>query len=211
LVDEYSEITDILKEIRKRITCKNVFISGAYEKDETGLYSELVSRLSCWLIEQNYKIYTGYGKNLGADVVAGAFAGCIKSSENKKFNENVFIFPFPYKSEMSPKKRAEYYRELRKYAILNTNVTILINGVKEVDSKEVVSNGCVEEAEIPLEQGNLVIPIACTGGAAEEVWNKINSEVGGEYSLSSAFQSFNREMTTDDIIQTIQEILNTFN
>ncbi len=208
LVKEYSEITEMLKEIRHRIYAKNVYISGAYEEDGSNI-SEYARRISKWLISEGYKIYTGYGKNLGADIVSGGFEGCTIIDQNKaakKFNENVFLFPFPYKQDMTADERKTFYTQLRKNALLNTHITIVINGTKKENGSIINSPGCIEEAHLSLEQGNLVIPIEVTGGAALEIWDEINKS-GTNYSTSAEFQLLKTGTTDDEVIAAVKKII----
>ncbi|MEG1725846.1 MAG: SIR2 family protein [Anaerovoracaceae bacterium] len=208
LVKEYSEITEMLKEIRHRIYAKNVYISGAYEEDGSNI-SEYARQISKWLTSEGYKIYTGYGKNLGADIVAGGFDGCTTIDQNtapKKFNETVFLFPFPYKQDMTPEERKAFYTQLRKNALLNTHITIVINGTKKENGVITNSPGCIEEADLSLKQGNLVIPIEVTGGAASEIWNEINKS-GSDYSTLAEFQALRGGTTFDDVIVAIKKII----
>lgn len=208
LVKDYSEITEMLKQIRHRIYEKNVYISGAYEEDCSNT-SEYARQISKWLISEGYKIYTGYGKNLGADIVSGGFEGCTIINQNaatKKFNENVFLYPFPYKQDMTSDERKAFYTQLRKNALLNTHITIVINGTKKENDSIINSPGCIEEAQLSLEQGNLVIPIAKTGGAAAEVWDKIN-KLDCNYSISAEFQALKSGATLDDVISAVKRIV----
>jgi hypothetical protein len=170
----------MLAMIRHNIYAKNVFVSGAYEEDikfaDTSV-GELTRNLCQRLIENDYKIYTGYGKNLGADIVAGAFGGCTTVDDStskevalKRFEDLVHLFPFPYKKDMEADTRKAFYTELRKNAIANTSITIAINGTKRVNDKLIASDGSLEEVHIAAEQGNKIIPIAITGGAANQIW-----------------------------------------
>lgn len=93
---------------------KNILISGAFENEskkssEIGKFAET---LSTWLMTQNCKIFTGYGKNLGKNIVSGSFSGCKLRTNEKSalqtlpvvsvsqrvtnnFSSRVFLFPFP--------------------------------------------------------------------------------------------------------------------
>lgn len=211
LVRDYSEITGMLEKMRHCVYEKNVYISGAYEEDSLNA-SEYARRISRWLISEGYRIYTGYGKNLGADIVSGGFEGCIINDQNtaaKKFNENVFLFPFPYKQDMPEDERKAFYTQLRKNALLNTHITIVINGTKTENRSAINSPGCIEEAHLSLEQGNLVIPIAVSGGAASEIWDTI-SKFDNEYSTSPEFQALKSGETIDEVIDAVKKIINYF-
>lgn len=189
LVDDFAEITDILKEIRHRISARQVFMSGAFEDDTPGDSSKYAHDIAKWLIENGYRIHTGYGKNVGAEIVAGAFSACEKSKTKiKDFNGAVFLYPFPYQKSKTDDERKAVYTELRESAILRTHITIIINGTKKKSKKSVVvSDGVLEEGHLSITQGNIVIPIAVTGGAARQLWIEIN-DTKSEFSKSADFQ-----------------------
>lgn len=213
LVHDYSEVTDMLKEIRHRIFSKNVYISGAYEADnpqatEFAKYGQYISR---WLISQGYKVFTGYGKNLGAEIVSGSFEGCTITDNKtaaKKFNENVFLFPFPYQTDIDPDARKQLYSELRKNSILNTHITIVINGTNNQTPTGALQNspGVLEEAQISIDQGNLVIPIATTGGSAAEIWDNV-CMLGSPLSLTPKFQTLKNSTRFDEVFEAIKALI----
>lgn len=210
LVDGYAEITEMLSEIRHRICAKNVFISGAFEADEANKESTQFARnIAKWLTENGYYIHTGYGKNVGAEIVAGAFDACEKSkSKIKKFNGSVFLYPFPYKKTMSVEEKKAVYTELRENAIRKTHITVVINGTKKPpkQSTVVVSDGVLEEGRLSLMQGNVVIPIAATGGAAEQLWKEI-CDTHSDYSKSSDFQALSTSTTFDEIMSAVKNLI----
>lgn len=211
LVDNFLEITSMLKEIRHRISSKNVFISGAFEEDSSGTYAKYAHDISKWLIEKGYHIHTGYGKNVGAEIVAGAFSACEKSKTKiKNFNRSVFLYPFPYQKIMNEDERKIAYTELRKNAILRTHITIIINGTKKKTKRSslVVSDGVLEEGRLSLDQGNIVIPLAVTGGAASELWDDINNSKSS-YSQTADFQALSRGTTFEAVFEAVKKIVKT--
>jgi hypothetical protein len=204
LVDDFAEITEMLKAIRHRISAKKVFISGAFEEDKSGTCAKYAYGISKWLIENGYQIHTGYGKNVGTEIVAGAFSACEKSrTKIKDFNRSVFLYPFPYQKAMSDDERKETYTELRKNAILRTHITIIINGTKKQTKhfNPVVSDGVLEEWRLSVEQGNIVIPIAVFEGAARQMWTEMN-ESNSDYSHTDDFQALAAADSTFDMIMT---------
>lgn len=212
LVDDFSEITEMLRDIRHRISAKNVFISGAFEScsdsNESAKYAREIAK---WLIINGFHIYTGYGKNVGTEIVAGAFEGCTKSDSKaivKKFNENVFLFPFPFQMTMPDDERKILYTQLRKNAILNTHITIVINGTKSQAQTKSLQNspGVLEEAKISIAQGNTVIPIAVTGGAAKQLWEEMN-ETEKEYVKTKDFQTLSTGETFESVFAAVKRIV----
>ena len=209
LVNDFGEITDMLKEIRHRISAKQVFISGAFEDDPSGILSKYAHNIAKWLIENGYRIHTGYGKNVGAEIVAGAFSACEKSKTKiKDFNSSVFLYPFPYKKSMTDDERRTAYSELRESAILRTHITIIINGTKMQSKKAVpiVSNGVLEEGYLSIAQGNVVIPIAVTEGAARQLWTEIN-DTKSEFSITTDFQALSSGCSFIDVFQAVVNII----
>lgn len=209
LIDDFAEITDMLKAVRHRISAKQVFISGAFEEDSSGELSKYVRDISKWLIENGYRIHTGYGKNVGAEIVAGAFTACEKSKTKiKDFNSSVFLYPFPYHKAMSEEDRKATYTELRKNAISRTHITIIINGTKKITKRPspVISGGVLEEGHLSIEQGNLVIPIAVTNGAARQLWSEIN-DTQNDYSQTSDFQLLSSGASFATVIEAVKRII----
>lgn len=209
LVEDFSEITDMLKAIRHRISAKQVFISGAFEEDGGGVYAKYARDISKWLIESGYRIHTGYGKNVGAEIVAGAFSACENSKTKiKDFNGSVFLYPFPYQKAMSNDERKAAYTELRKNAILKTHITIIINGTKmpPKHSTLVVSDGVLEEGRLSIEHGNIVVPIAVTEGAARQLWAEI-SDTKSAYSETDDFKTLSTGTTYEAVFEAVKKII----
>lgn len=212
LVDDHSEILDILSEIRRRVYIKNVLISGAYEDDTLNkdILDRFSTTLSTWLIERGFHIFSGFGKNLGGTVVKGAFDGCTLGG-GKEFNKYVRLFPFPYNVEMSEEERIRLYTHLRENMIANTQITILICGEKKNKNNNTIqSPGVIEEFNISRKQGNLIIPIAISGGAAKFIWTELKSS-GYDFIPASDFDMLNQSWDNyDKIFATVQKIINTY-
>lgn len=210
LVDNFSEITEILREVRHQISAKQVFISGAFEADESNKeFAKYAREISKWLIENGYHIHTGYGKSVGAEIVAGAFDACEKSKTRiNTFNRSVFLYPFPYIKGMSDDERKSTYTELRKNAILKTHITIIINGTKKITkhSTMTVSDGVVEEGHLSIDQGNVVIPISVTGGAANQLWTEIMS-TKSDYAQTADFQTLSTGTTFESVFEAIKRLV----
>lgn len=231
LVDDYEQITDILKEIVSIVYGKNVLISGAFEK-ETANNEEIrrfTENLAIWLIKNNYKIFTGYGKNLGQHIIAGAFEGCklrtideqnmlesvpdivsVNQRVVNNFNGRVFLFPFPYDVSMSKDEREGLYHRLRQNMIASTQITIIIGGEKYKNGKDISdglinSQGVIEEFEISNEQGNYILPVSITGGAAKKIMD--NLELQNDFYGSKAFNTLKYVKNFDEALKAVQELL----
>lgn len=174
-VNSYKETDDILEAIRKQVNSKNVLISGALEKESDHYQSvcDLAEKLSRKLINTGYRIFTGFGKELGSYVINGAFEGC--TEKGCDFNDSVKVFPFPYNANFSIEKRQEQYTKLRSNMIAPTCKTIILCGQKYDESNNLIdSTGVMEEYEISKKQGNQLIPILASGGSAKIIAEKEN-------------------------------------
>ncbi|MGL4335281.1 MAG: SIR2 family protein, partial [Turicibacter sp.] len=75
LINDYSEITAILKEIEFRFKKKTIFLSGSaevyspYQKQDA---IEFIHKLSRTLIENDYRIINGFGWGVGSSIINGA-------------------------------------------------------------------------------------------------------------------------------------------
>ena len=208
LVNSYDEIEGILQEIRFRIHLHDVFISGAYEESDPLSKLRIAPaavRLSQKLIENGYNIITGYGKNLGADIVTGAFQGCETAKTfPKNFNDHVFLFPFSYKTTKSS-KRDSLYTSIRENMIMRTRISVFISG-KQSNS---ISHGVLEEYRMSHDSGNLIIPLSTTGGEALQIWDLENRA----QSFSSKFEEFQKlktEINPDKMVELTMSMIDKF-
>ena len=212
LVDSYDEIESMLKEISLRVHLYDVLICGAYENSTRlaeNRITPIAEQLAEKLIISGYKIFTGYGKNLGSDIVSGAFKGCGNVDvAAKKFNDNVFLFPFPYKLSNNV-DRIKLYTGLRKNMIAKTQISIFICGEKDDGGVLVNSPGTMEEYELSQAQGNLIIPIATTGGAARAIWDDLNKK-DLKYSQNEFFQKLNKEINPATIVEIVLEMISEY-
>lgn len=208
-----TDIPQLLKRIRKIVYSKNVFISGACETndEQIDIYSQYARTISTWLVTKNFKIFSGYGNNIGAAVVSGVHDGCQVSKRHtiKKFNEQLTVCPFPYKNIHDESERKQIYTEIRQNTISKTQIVIIINGTKKQKRKTVISDGILEEYRIAKELGCLIIPIASTGGAAYEIWNEMRN-MDTAYTNSEDFLLLKEGEDFDGVYRAIQRIIETY-
>lgn len=92
--------------------------------------------------------------------------------------------------------------------IANTQITIIICGEKkDSEGKIIPSPGVIEEAELSRKQGNLIIPIAVTGGAAYIIWKDMTKIKNKGYKLQE-FNALNQTWKKyEEILYTVENIL----
>ena len=209
LVNSYDEIDEILEQVSLRVQLKNVLISGAYELSNSNAeirISPVANKLAEKLIQSGYKIITGYGNNLGSDIVTGAFRGCkISDNVSKDFNENVFLFPFPYKLSDSKTKNT-IYDDIRENMISKTRIAIFICGEKTENNSTINSPGTLKEYNISKSKGNLIIPLATTGAAARQIWDSEKKD-NTKSSEFDEFRELGQETNPDKIVDNVIKMI----
>ena len=216
LIDEYSEITDILNEVSKRLNQNNIFISGSAE--EYGDYTEmdaleLIRTLSQQLIAQDFNIISGFGLGVGSAVITGALQEIYMNK--KSVNEDrLLLRPFP-QGVVDNSTRQILWKKYREDMISRAGVSIFLFGNKLVDSKVVLANGMRSEYEIAVDKHNLIVPVGCTGYIAQEIWNEVNKDLSAYYtnvddSLIEAFAKLNHKSNNYDLVNNIISFIGLF-
>lgn len=82
--------------------------------------------------------------------------------------------------------------------ISRAGISIFVFGNKIDAGNIVIANGVLTEYETAVEQGNIIVPVGCTGYAAKEIWDKINDNIVEFYPrvdemVAKAFKSLNEK------------------
>lgn len=173
LIDDYSDITSILSELKMRNDRRTIYISGAaIEYKPWGIEDTktFIRELSSRLISQGYKIVTGYGLGVGSLVIAGALEQ-IYSDEDGVVSDQIIMRPFPIGADKTKVDTNRYRRDM----IKNTGISIFLLGNKEENGNIVESNGMDEEWNWSKEQGNLLIPVGCTGYKSKTYFDELTA------------------------------------
>lgn len=179
LVDEYSDITTILRAVEALYRKKTVFFSGSAE--EYGTWSrrdamDFVHNVAAKCIEANCRVVNGFGWGIGSAVINGALEAIYGKPE--KYSEaQLIVRPFPQQGENLPALWEQY----RQRMIGLAGVALFFFGNKREGENIVNANGIRREFEIALEHGLLPIPIAATGFMAEEIWKEISADTEKYY------------------------------
>lgn len=213
MIDEYEEITDILKEISRRLNNDNVFVSGSaaeygdYDEKEA---LEFIYQLSNRLIYEEYNIISGFGLGVGSSVITGALQEIYM--RRKTINENrLLLRPFPQGIE-NEDTRQELWKKYREDMISRAGISIFLFGNKLEDEKIVLANGMQSEFQIAKEQHNLIVPIGCTGYVAQEIWEEVNKDLTKYYNkvdenLKDTFALLNNKTDNDTLIDNVLKFL----
>ena len=175
LIDDYSEITEVLSAIQKKVLRSNIFISGAAkvydprtEKDTLSFVHKLSYRIS----SKGYKIVSGAGYGIGSAVINGA-TEYVFSTKYRHLDDALVLRPFPQVvtgTKSKDERNLEYRNEMMRHA----GIALFIFGNKDDEKGSwKLSNGMIEEFKVAIKQGVIPIPVGATGYTSEELWNKV--------------------------------------
>jgi len=204
LIDNYSEITEVLAAVQKKVLRTNIFISCAAKVYNPRTESEALSfvhNLSYRLSSKGYKIVSGVGYGIGSAVINGA-TEFVFSTKYRHLDDALVLRPFP-QVVTGTKSKDERNLEYRKEMMNHAGLALFIFGNKEDETGRcVTSNGMIEEFEVAIAQGVIPIPVGATGYASEELWNKVQGNPGLYYpinpELSDAIKQIGDKSLTDD-------------
>lgn len=208
-VDEYAEITDILRAIEKKVYMRNIFISGsANEYDgvwDKNSAERLAFELAKNLVAKGYKITSGFGLGIGSSVINGALEE-IYSSKYKHIDEHLCLRPFPQGiSDFG--RRKELYTKYRKDMIEQVGVSIFLFGNKMVNNNVVYADGCKEEFELAKAAGNVIIPVGSTGYMAKAILDEMKEDIDN-YPYLKGYESKLEETTNiNEIVELVLNML----
>lgn len=184
LVQQYSEVTEILRELRRRAVRRNVFVSGSAHDfaplGQTRLES-LARHLGAELIRHNCNLISGLGLGIGGAVAIGVLEELYRSPAPQLAERAVFR-PFP---QVAPSQGdlSDIWERYRQEMLASAGVAIFIAGNKLAqDSGEVVlANGSIREFQIAVARGAYPIPIGATGHVAEQLYGEVLSNMSKYY------------------------------
>lgn len=209
LVDEYTDIITLLKQVENRYQRKTVLISGSAH--EYGAWTQVqadsfVRSLSQALIRNDNRIVSGFGLGVGSQVITGALEE-LYQHQGKRLHDQLILRPFPQGADAQ--KQWEYYRQ---EMIAHAGVAVFVFGNKQEAGKVVPANGVRREFEIAKAKGLLLIPIGATGFVAKELWEEITKNFGTYYpeiaALKALFEDLGDPSNHQRLIDTVIEIIN---
>ncbi|MBQ6039885.1 MAG: SIR2 family protein [Oscillospiraceae bacterium] len=210
-VDEYDEITEILRDLEKNYKMKKVFISGSADafsdpwSKETA--EELAGKLAGVLVRNDCRITSGFGLGIGSAVINGAL-DVIYTEKYRHIDEHLCLRPFP-QNIIDPTERAEKWKKYREEMLAETGVSIFMFGnKKDAETGSIIeANGCLQEFEIAKAKGNIIIPIGSTGYAAKTILENVKKDMANYDYLSKYTDILETETDIDKLIRCVIEII----
>jgi len=218
-INDYPEIITILKEVESRFSRTTILISGSAE--EYGIFgekraTEFLHDLSKSLSHSSYKILTGFGWGVGSAVINGVLEN-METERNQNMDNYLIMRPFP-QFETKGKNLKELWAEYRKKFIPLAGIAIFVFGNrKNKESGQIEEGtGVIDEFEIAVENGVLVIPIGATGFVAKKLWDRVINSFDQYFpNHGNLFDDFkllgDENLKNEIIIQTTIKLINNLN
>ena len=190
LVDEYSEVTDLLLRISRRLELRNVFVSGsAHQSEEFGedRMRDLCMLLGETLMRRDCRLICGMGLNVGDAVVKGALVRLFMTGDPPS-ERRLLLRPFP-RNLPQDMGEAEFNESYRRAVIKPAGVAVFIAGTSR---SAPVSKGVIEEYRIARELGKIPVPVGATGFAARQIWDEVKGSRESIYGGRVSERLFNR-------------------
>jgi len=210
LIDRFSEVAEVLQAIEVGAYARNVFVSGSANKYQTDFDEDrtrdLCMHLGEMLMQNSYKLISGFGLNIGDSIIKGAL---LKLYEQRSpgIEEHFVLRPFP--RSLPPNiSEEEFLDRYRRNMISQCGIAIFISGTSR---RNVVSAGVMDEYRLARELKKTPIPIGATGFAAAAIWkdvrNDFDSVYGGAIKLS-LFEKLNDcSISNSEILSAVFEII----
>lgn len=218
LIDNYSTITDILREIELQFKKKTIFISGsadAYDPFDRFGAVDFIHKMAKTLIESNYRIVNGFGWGIGSPVINGALEA-IHEKPLKYSEAQLVLRPFP-QSKTGTKDLPELWEDYRTRMISLCGISVFLFGNKTNENGQIVdAEGVIREFEISKSLNNICIPIACTGYASKLIYETILPSIEEYYPEPDTAKTYleqlcDRATTLPSKISILLDFISTFN
>jgi len=176
--DEYEEVDEILHAVEMRLAAGSIFVSGSLPEtapNDQRRWVEDVARAVGYIIAVHQKrLVSGFGLVVGSAAISGALGVVLKEAA-PNLEKSLLLRPFPREAP-SGIDTASFHARYRDAMIQQAGIAVFICGLKESagGGAPVMADGVIEEFESAQRHARVVIPIGATGGAAAEIWNRLD-------------------------------------
>jgi len=172
-IEEYEHLEPLLRALAAYVDRSSVFVAGSAE-DHAPLgqvrLESLARRVGARLVDEGFRLVSGFGQGIGEHVVLGALRALYHQSVGRD-EDRVLIRPFPRASD--PNLQSAANRRHREDLISRVGTVIVLAGNRSDGSGGIsLSQGVREEVDIAHRLGKHVIPLGVTGHVAAELWQQ---------------------------------------
>jgi hypothetical protein len=215
MVREYSEVTDHLRELNRRVHLNDVFVSGSahsYEPRGRDSVEDLARLLGREIVRRGFNLISGFGLGVGGSVIVGALETAYED-DRASLEERLILRPFPQSGAPAGMSREAFWTRYRRSMISKAGFAVFLTGNKlDPTSGEVVTaGGVLEEFAIASELGVHPIPVGATGSAARQIWETVTGDLDRYYpdgGVKGHFQTLGSEgKSNQELIEAIFAII----
>jgi len=180
LVDDFAEVTTILKELIRRCRRKDIFVSGS-ASDFSPMGRERVEKLARdigqGIIREGHNLVSGFGLGIGGGVILGAMEE-LCTDDISEFGDRTTLRPFPQEPPRGM-TRETFMTRYREDMFANAGFAVFLCGNKldPGTRKTVIASGVMQEFEITKRLNRYPIPVGATGHAARRIWEEVNGSL----------------------------------
>ncbi len=204
MVDEYSDLTKILKELNRRVHLRDVFVSGSahsYTPLGEDRIDDLCRQLGKRLINESLNLISGVGLGIGGKVIIGAMES-LYAKHYYDASARLFLRPFPQQPPAGM-SIGEFWTKYRKEMLAMAGVCVFILGNRmETSTGNVTeSSGVIKEFQIATSLGKYPIPIGSTGHTALKLWEMVTDDLDRYFpdgGVKGHFKVLGKESSTNE-------------
>jgi hypothetical protein len=214
-VESYDDISRLMNTVERRLSLGSVLVSGSFpdthaptNSAERNMIEAVAYGLGELLAKRHLRLVSGFGLVVGSAVLSGVLTE-LNRQETPNLERSLLLRPFPQKIPTGW-KRQEYYNRYRADLVMHAGSCVFISGRKENAGNSGASDGVLQEFEIAIGAGRTPIPIGATGGAASEIWARVNAEYARFYGKMprKQFDELNKgNATPSELVGAVGEIL----
>jgi hypothetical protein len=183
-VNQYDDITDLLRTVANRFRRRTVFVSGSavdYGPWGQQATENFLVRLAAALIDRDCRITSGFGLGIGSAVVTGAVEE-IYSANQRSIDSHLLLRPFPAGIQ-DPVERSKVFSRYRDELVSQAGIAIFVMGNKSDAGKITNADGMRAEFDLAKEKGLHRLPVGASGAIAAEFWNEMMGDLKGQFPL----------------------------
>lgn len=183
LIDDFDQITQMLKYMRDKINLNSVFIAGATKSDSPSDYGEFqkksegklgkaekfIMNLADELIMNQYNLVTGFGVGVGNYLIAGAYTQR-EGKSDIKLDERVYIQPMISTDDNDMQIKTQIRENLLKRC--GIVLTIFGKSQEDAEDSQIENDGTFIEYKLASQSGKIIIPIGATGFTSRIIYDR---------------------------------------
>jgi hypothetical protein len=172
-IDSYDEVPKLMHAVERAVAKNKIWISGSWplegDPDKERYVSQIASALGAALAEEGFTLVTGAGLRVGSASLSGFLDG-LRRTGAWDLERRLIARPFPQSPNGEP--QPAHWAAIRAELAQLSGAAVIVGGLRAGGQR---ADGVFAECDAALHAGSLVVPVACTGGAAAEIARNFKS------------------------------------